>query len=394
MSKFRDDVRAGLERQQARLGDVDNARYRLIRNALAAREAPSHRVQWAAVIATLVIAALVITTFALIRGVGRPHATPAASPSAASEILSVADSTPILVIRDPLAHQQVDEITWDGKAAGKLPFAADGYDSNPAANLFASGGTIRDRSGALVTSGSFGFKYFQGTWADDEVHFCLITPFDNPGPSAVPTTLHLVDGRTGSSREVIQVGTLNEQTSVRVAACSTQFDRAVVVQSAGQGVGTAQYWVIELSTGKVVWTRRFQESQAPPIQVVSSRDGQTIAESQGQSSTLFGLDGEAIGHIAGSVQIFCWDGSLALVDAGTGGGPARIVRVNDGSTVWSGPSGSGFYVSSYGAQPDGTRIAVGLHNPANTDVNGLSAVDLYIVAPDGHVVAVMKDTYW
>ena len=83
-----------------------------------------------------------------------------------------------------------------------------------------------------------------------------------------------------------------------------------------------------------------------------------------------------------------------MVDAGTGDGPARIVRISDGSTVWSGPSGPGFYVSSYSAQPDGASIAVGLHNPAYTAVNGLTPVDLYIVAPDGHVVAELKDIYW
>ena len=391
---LRDDIRAGFDRKQATLGEVGDARHRLMQDALAAREHVSHRAQWAAGIAAVLIAALVITTFALIRGVGRPHATPAVSPSAKARNLSVSDSTPILVIRDPAAPQQVDEITWDGKAVGKLPFATEGFSPNPAANLFASGGTIVDRSGVVVASGSFGFKYFQGTWADDEVHFCLITPFDNPGPSGVPTTLHLVDAHTGSSRDVVRVGTLNEQTSVRVAACSTEFDRAVVVQSGGQGVGTAQYWVIELATGKIVWTHNFQETSGPAVQVVSSRDGQTIAESQQQGATLFGLDGAVIGHITGSVQIFCWDGSLALVDAGTGDGPARIVRVSDGSTVWSGPSGSGFYVSSYGAQPDGASIAVGLHNPAYTAVNDLNPVDLYIVAPDGHVVAEMKDIYW
>ena len=391
---LRDDIRAGFDRKQATLGEVGDARHRLMQDALAAREHVSHRAQWAAGIAAVLIAALVITTFALIRGVGRPHATPAVSPSAKARNLSVSDSTPILVIRDPAAPQQVDEITWDGKAVGKLPFATEGFSPNPAANLFASGGTIVDRSGVVVASGSFGFKYFQGTWADDEVHFCLITPFDNPGPSGVPTTLHLVDAHTGSSRDVVRVGTLNEQTSVRVAACSTEFDRAVVVQSGGQGVGTAQYWVIELSTGKIVWTHNFQETSGPAVQVVSSRDGQTIAESQQQGATLFGLDGAVIGHITGSVQIFCWDGSLALVDAGTGDGPARIVRISDGSTVWSGPSGPGFYVSSYSAQPDGASIAVGLHNPAYTAVNGLTPVDLYIVAPDGHVVAELKDIYW
>jgi len=57
-------------------------------------------------------------------------------------------------------------------------------------------------------------------------------------------------------------------------------------------------------------------------------------------------------------------------------------------------SGSGLYVSSYGAQPDVASIAVGLHNSGNTAVNGFNPVDLYIVAPDGHVVAELKDIHW
>jgi hypothetical protein len=391
---LRDDIRAGFDRKQATLGEVGDARHRLMQDALAAREHVSHRAQWAAGIAAVLIAAIVITTFALIRGVGRPHATPAASPTATTQNLSASDSTPILVIRESAAYEKVEAITWDGKIVGQLPFDPGGYSSNPAANLFASGGTIRDRRGALLASGSFGFKFFSGTWADDEVHFCLMTPFDNPGGGGVPTTLKLFDARTGTARDVLQVGTLGNQTFVTVAACSVEFDRAVVVQSGGQGIGTSQYWVVELSTGKILWTRNFQESKGQPVQIVSSRDGQTIAESQGQSSTIIGLDGAVIGQIAGSVRIFCWDGSRALVDAGSGGGQARIVRVSDDSTVWSGPSGSGFYVYSYGAQPDGASLAVGMYNPANTDVRGLTAVDLYIVAPDGHMAAEMKDVYW
>src|SRR5207249_12265961 len=107
--------------------------------------------------------------------------------------------------------------------------------------------------------------------------------------------------RAGRARELLQLGTVNNESFVTVAAFSVEFDRAVVVQSAGQGIGTAQYWVVELSTGKILWTHNFQESKARPVQIVSSRDGQTIAESQGQSPTLFGPDGPAVRHSAGPV---------------------------------------------------------------------------------------------
>jgi len=405
MNRFRDELRGAFDREQSALGDVGDTRQRLVRQALATRDVPaSHRPQWAAALAAVLIAAIAITTFALIRGNARSHAVPATTPSPRAQAsptplrneLSVADSTPIIVYHDPSSFDQIDGITWDGTASGKLLLNTAGFSSNPAANLFVTGNAVRDRKGALVASGTFGFKYFQGMWADDEVHLCVMTPFNNPGGTGLQTTLQLVDAHTASTRTVVRVGTLYNQTTMTVAACSTEFDRAVVVQSAGQGIGTAQYWVVELSSGKILWTHNFQESTAPPVRVVSSRDGQTIAEVQGQDSTLFGLDGRAIGHMAGAVQTFCWDGSLALVDAANGGGPATIVRVSDGSIVWSGPSGPGFYVYSYAAQPDGADLAIGISNPAypTNGVAGLSAVDLYIVAPDGRVVMEMKNIYW
>jgi len=405
MAKIRDDVRSAFAREQDGLGDVADARERLVRQALATREPQaSHQWQWAAAIAALLIGATVITTFALIRGNSRSHAVPAATPSSRAQAsptplrneLSVSDSTPIIIYHDPSTFDQIDGITWDGRVSGKFPFDTTGFSSNPAANLFVTGNAVRDRKGALVASGTFGFKYFQGMWADDEVHLCVMTPFDNPGGTGLPTTLQLVDAHTASTRNVVRVGTLYNQTSMTVAACSTEFDRAVVVQSAGQGIGTAQYWVVELSSGKILWTHNFQESTAPPVQIVSSRDGQTVAEVQGQGSTLFGPDGRAIGHMVGAVQTFSWDGSLAVVDTGNAGGPATIVRVSNGSTVWSGPSGPGFYVYNYAAQPDGADLAIGIRNPAYpiNGVAGFSAVDLYIVAPDGRVVMEMKNIYW
>lgn len=401
MSKLRDELRGAFAREQAELGDVRDARQRLMQSALANPQHESHRVQWAAGIAALLIAAIVIATFALTRASLRPHATPAVSPSAAATPgLTVSDSTPILLLYETSAYHRINVVTWDGRTAGVLPFDTGGYSSNPAANLFVSAYEVRDRNGKLLAQGNFGAKFFAGTWADDEEHFCLMSPFDNPGASGVATTLKLIDARSGvAAQDTVHVGTLYNQTNVTVAACSLEFDRAVVVQSGGQGVGTAQYWVVQLSTGKILWSHQF-DLNALPVQVVASRDGQTIAESQaagasGQwNATVYGALGQRLGNIAGAVVGFSWDGSLAVVDAGGGNGPAKIVRVNDGLPVWSGPSGPGLYVVRSMAQPDGGSLAIGIHNPANTDVKGLSATDLYIVAANGHVLAQMKDVYW
>lgn len=362
-----------------------------------AGERRSHQLEWLAALAGVVlIAGVAIATTALLNGGAKPHTTPRASATPASRGMTVSDSTPVIMIADPSALETV-AVTWDGKQGGTFPPSINsGFIANPAATLFASASGVRDRSGKLLAQGNFGGKFFSGTWADDEEHFCLMWPLDNPGAGGIATTLKLIDARSGvAAQDTVHIGTLYNQTYVNVATCSLEFDRAVVVQSAGQGIGTAQYWVVQLSTGKILWTRKpFEGNGLPPIQIVSSRDGRTIAESQGQSSTLYGSDGAQIIHLDGAVQMFSWDGTAALTDTGTGNGPARIVRVSDGSPVWSGPSGSGFYVSRFVPQPNGDRFAVGIHNPAYPNYANLPGQDVYIVTSDGRLVAEFKDINW
>ena len=401
---MRDDVRHAFERQQTALGEVGDARQRLMRGALANRSLPASRGwQWAAAVAAVLIGAIIITTFALVRANTHnptvPGATPSpraqASPTPLSNALNVADATPIIKFGDPAKPDQIDGITWDGKQSGVLPYQATGL-GNPANNLFADGTEIRDRHGNLVVSGTFGAKYFGGTWADDETHFCQMVPFDNPGGSGIPTTLQIVDARSGVARDIVRVGTLYSQTFMRVAACSVQFDRAIVVQSAGQGVGTAQYWVVSLSTGKILWARNFQETTSGPVNLVSSRDGQFIAEIRATvngnqatlATTVLGPDGSTVSHLEGALVAFCWDDSLAVVDPVSG--PATIVRVQDGTAVWTGQAGYG--VNDVAAQPDGSSLALWLYPIAQPGNGSPAPRDLYVVASDGRVIALIHNT--
>jgi hypothetical protein len=403
MSKLRDDVRGAFDKEQTALGDVGDARHRLVHNALAARDVPASRgLQWAAGIAAVLIAVIVIVTFAMARANSRSQVVPAVTPSPKalvsptplSNALTVPDATPIITFGDPAKPDQVDGITWDGKLAGVLPNAPVGL-GNPANNLFATASEIRDRNGKPVASGTFGAKYFGGIWADDETHFCQTVPFDNPGSGGLATTLRIVDARTGGARNVVKVGTLYNQTFVSLAACSIEFDRAVVYQSGGQGMGIAQYWVVSLSTGKVLWTRNFQQTTVL-VRLASSRDGQYIAESEATVSgsqttwttTIFGADGATVSHLDGSVLAFCWDDSLAVVDSGSG--PARIVTVQGGRTVWTGPAGFG--VNGVVAQPDGSSLALWLY-PLVQPGNGSPAPrELYVIAADGRVLAHIHNT--
>src|SRR5207249_311906 len=60
-----------------------------------------------------------------------PIATPAPSPM--SQLLQVPASTPVILFRDPLNDQQLDGVTWDGSARGRVgtnPDVAMGFTQN------------------------------------------------------------------------------------------------------------------------------------------------------------------------------------------------------------------------------------------------------------------------
>src|SRR5260370_13521662 len=86
MDNLPNDLRAAFERQQSRLGEIRGAREELVRRALERRDKPplDGRLQFAAGIAAVLIAVLVIATFTFVRGRGIFHEGPVpgtASPS-------------------------------------------------------------------------------------------------------------------------------------------------------------------------------------------------------------------------------------------------------------------------------------------------------------------------
>jgi hypothetical protein len=178
-----------------------------------------------------------------------------------------------------------------------------------------------------------------------------------------------------------------------VAACSVQFDRAVVYQSGGQGVGVAQYWVVQLSTGKILWTRTFDIGL--PVQIVSSRDGQYIAETvailtgnqASWTSTILGPDGSSVGRLDSAVIAFSWDDSLAVVQSGSD--PVKIVTVQGDRTVWTGPTN--YFVTEMRAQPGGSGLALWLQ-PSKPATILAPPRELYVIAADGRVLAHIHNT--
>jgi len=403
ITKLRDEVRRAFDREQATLGEVGDARHRLVHYALTARDLPASRgLQWAAGIAAVLITAIVIATFALVRAGTHSQVVPAATPTPRAavfptplhNVLGVPDATPIILYGDPAKPDQVDGMTWDGKLSGILasqPVAAGG---NPANNLFGTATEITDRSGKTVASGTFGAKFFGGTWADDETHFCQMVPFDYIGANGVPATVQIVTPGQ-PPRSIAQIGSVYEQASIGVAACSVLADRAVVVQSFGNG-GPEEDWAVQLSTGKILWHHTFDRLSSP-ASIVASRDGMYVAENlSGPSlpvtaagSTIYGTDGKQVTHIRTWVEAFSWDGSLAVVDNGYGSGGVQLVSWRDGTIVWSAPAGYGLEQAK--PEPGGTAIALWLV-PAAQFSQPTKIGDLYVVSASGGVVVKIANT--
>jgi hypothetical protein len=133
--------------------------------------------------------------------------------------------------------------------------------------------------------------------------------------------------------------------------------------------------------------------------VVASRDGQFVAEvlSTG-TTTIFGQNGSAVGNVAGYVEGFSWDGSLAVIDSCGPTGfsscdqtQARVIRWRDGTVIWTGPPGQSFGGSQ--PQPGGTSLAVEIVDRAHPFygdwMSGYPTV-LFVVSSDGRVLAQRK----
>jgi hypothetical protein len=303
----------------------------------------------------------------------------------------VSNDTPVILFADPVNEAQVDGITWDGKQKGKVDWPAKHAAANPSANLFATAAESRDRSGSVVATGNFGGKFFGGTWSDDGRHFCLMVPAGLPGSTGTPAILQLVTpGQT--PRTVAQVGRMYEQVITKVFACSVRKDRAVVFQSFGNSPAAAEYWVVQLSTGKVLWSHTFAPSSV--TLVVASPDGEYISETSvaqaNPGSAIYSADGTLLTQLTASVDEFCWDGSLAVTNGGNISQPVTVIAWRSGNVLWTGPAG--YILSRVEPQPDGSSLAIWISTPTQlTYANGPHA-DLYVIAPDGHVIAHVRDT--
>jgi hypothetical protein len=401
MNDLRREIDEVFAKQQEQLGDVAGAGNRMLHAATAGRRVNAQLWRSVAGLALVLVAAAAVGTAVVIRGLNprsvvthhpspTPIATPTATPAptAMSQPLNAPASAPVILFHDPVDAQQIDGITWDGSAKGRVAAGSEvgyGFVQNPAGTLYGFTGYIRNRTGALVASPAVTTKGFPGTWADDGQHYCsMVSKSQLPPAGGEPATLQ-VTAVGQAPRNVVQVARMYDQASAGVAACSIEKDRAVVVQSTS--IGTAvQFWVVQLSSGRILWTR-------PSGDISASRDGQYIAEisynqaTKTSTTTIYSSTGAVLGHVPGAVNTFSWDGSLAVVAAWQG--PISVVRWRDGTVVWSGPSDGGFLGAM--PEPGGQRIAVTVSDPQHPQTNGFYPGNVYVVAPDGQAVKLLTN---
>src|SRR5260370_31190614 len=142
----------------------------------------------------------------------------------------------------------------------------------------------------------------------------------------------LKTGAVGQAEtNVTQIGTFapaNLQGGAAVvAACSPPGDRAVVYQAPPGGVGVVQIWVIQLSTGRKVWTG------GGGGWIAASHDGRYIALADGSGqTTIYGAGGAALAKLDGTEFSLSFGGRPSVA-AGSFRAPPSIVNWSDGHTV-------------------------------------------------------------
>jgi hypothetical protein len=386
MDELRREVNKAFDQQQSQLGDLEGARDRMIHRALAVRTSePANRMQLAAGLAAILIAALVIATFAYIRA--------GSQPTSSKPLGGVPNTTPLILYHDPSKIGQIDGITWDGRSSGRVgDGGVDTGTSNPAGTRYTSTGGVRDRAGRVLGPMAYAWANgFHVTWADDELHYCQIVPASVNEAGAVPGMLQLVlPGQP--ALDVRQIGTFwplsQNKPFPNVSACSLANDRVVVTELTTSPGLSVQDWVVQLSTGRIVWTHTIKLTGSPTaVGIVATHDGQFVAESQvlpgPATATIFGPDGAEITHFDGTVDAFSWDGSLAVISPSSGG-PVTLTRWRDNTILWSGPDGLHFREAR--AEPGGDRVAVGLVDPIDAQTATVRLVNLYVITAQGQVV--------
>lgn len=348
---------------------------------------------------------------------GQTWTTPNSSQPGGPNPLNVDAATPLILYYDMSSSGLIDGMTWDGQVGEVTSMPTDERtpptSSNPAGTFFYASPNIFDRSGRTVATLTGDGSDLPGTWADDEHHYCQIAPIHGASTSTVTGTF-AVTGELqlttpgGKPRDVAPIGTQDPSAnSFTVVACSVLADDAVIVQTSRSslnpyGRAPSQYWVVQLSSGHLLWTRDLRAAGGI-VNVVASRDGRLVAEVRSNGTTTIystsfdtsgaavSPNGVAVGQVTGKVRGFSWDGTLVIVGPNPALDPAQqpaerasLISWSTGTVIWTVPAGQGF--SFFQAEPGGSRLAVLTLRLSSGGVMSGPSV-LYVLSADGRVLA-------
>jgi hypothetical protein len=400
MDEMRSEIRAAFEREQRAHPPTIGLRDDIV-DAVSMNPRRSPNLQWLAVAAAVILAALVVIGLMSTRFHPRasvPAATPNASPI--SDYGPPPAGVPLLYVRDPNNPAWLIGFDWTGMPRGtvKLDPSVGTVGMAPDGQSFAAGygnkggtGEILDRLGqpvpvvgAAIPSADFPI------WADDNQHTC--------GVALDPQTLTstLVTLMPGAAPYPVAVLGRDQSLpgSYRIASCSIKEDRAIVVRSSNPA--PAEVLEVRLSTGQV--SPLFKYSSPDLLaNVVASSDSKFIAENSGQSVGQAGtgapnttirrvLDNSVVATLPPTTGVLAFNSDDSLVFVYTtpwaGGAPTALaaIDVQSGQTIWT-YNGPGMFGNVL-AQPGGRDFAIYVRKPNVVD----PLTDLMIVHADGTVV--------
>jgi hypothetical protein len=295
---------------------------------------------------------------------------------------------------DPNPVYRLLALDWNGTLVGSLYNTSGALQAPDGTRLFIGSG-YADQAGTLLGP-ALGLKGGPGSFADDSRHVCAMRNATGGDFGGDGEPSWLFTGPIGGSlHRVAQVGQVGGQSGPRVAACSYQNDRAVVVEDVI--MWTSEVRVVSLSTGALLYQHQYPSGQVASS-VVASHDGRYLAEqtmSSGDTVIRRTSDGAVVARLAGqAVSAFSWDGSRVITMPAMGAADSHELRLVDwqrGRILWRLAEPAGIapglaYVSTL-ARPGGTDVVVGI---AADSTGGSPVEQLWLVHADGTVTQVAK----
>jgi hypothetical protein len=398
MDDLRSEIRAAFEREQRAHPPTSGLRDDIV-DAVSMNTRRSPNLQWLAVAAAVILAALVVIGLMSTRF--HPRASvPAATPNASA----VKDygppplGVPLLYVNDPNHPAWLIGFDWTGTprgtvkldpAIGSVGMAPDGQSF--AVGFGAKGGTgeILDRLGQPIQGAGGAIPGSTlPIWADDNKHTCGIS-FDSS--TGTYSLLTLAPGQPVQGEDVLP-SSQNGPGSYRLASCSFRNDQAIVVRTSNPS--PAEVLAVRLSTGKVtsLYTYTTPEQLSNVVAsadstLIAENSSQSIGQLQGQNAPTTVIrrvsDRSVVATLPPTMGVLAFnsDDSLLLVTTTpwAGGLPTAlaVIDVQSGQTLWT-YTGPGMFGNAI-AEPNGRDFAIYVRNPNVND----PLTDLMIVHADG-----------